>query len=33
MILSYMRTIILYAALILAMRLLGKRQIGQMEPS
>ena len=32
MILSYMRTIILYAALILAMRLLGKRQIGQMEP-
>ena len=33
MILSYMRTIILYAALILAMRLMGKRQIGQMEPS
>ena len=33
MILSYMRTIILYTALILAMRLLGKRQIGQMEPS
>ena len=33
MILSYMRTIVLYTALILAMRLLGKRQIGQMEPS
>ena len=33
MILSYMRTIILYTALTLAMRLLGKRQIGQMEPS
>lgn len=33
MILSYMRTIVLYAALILAIRLMGKRQIGQMEPS
>ena len=33
MILSYVRTIILYTALILAIRLMGKRQIGQMEPS
>ena len=33
MILSYMRTIVLYTALILAIRLMGKRQIGQMEPS
>ncbi len=33
MILSYMRTIILYTALILSIRLMGKRQIGQMEPS
>ena len=33
MILSYMRTVVLYAALILAIRLMGKRQIGQMEPS
>ena len=33
MILSYMRTVVLYTALILAVRLLGKRQIGQMEPS
>ena len=33
MILSYVRTIVLYAALILAVRLMGKRQIGQMEPS
>ena len=33
MILSYIRTIVLYAALILAVRLMGKRQIGQMEPS
>ena len=33
MILSYMRTVVLYAALILAIRFMGKRQIGQMEPS
>ena len=33
MFLSYLRTIILYALLILTIRLLGKRQVGQMEPS
>ena len=33
MILSYFRTIILYLVLIAAMRCLGKRQIGQLEPS
>jgi len=33
MMLSYLRTIILYLALIAAMRILGKRQIGQLEPS
>ena len=33
MILSYLRTIILYSALILTIRLMGKRQVGQMEPS
>ena len=33
MILSFFRTIILYLVLIAAMRLLGKRQIGQLEPS
>ena len=33
MFLSYMRTIILYLTMILVIRLLGKRQIGQMEPS
>lgn len=33
MILSCIRTIILYLVLIAAMRLLGKRQIGQLEPS
>ena len=33
MILSYMRTIILYLTMILVLRLMGKRQIGQMEPS
>ena len=31
MILAYLRTIILYLVLILSMRLMGKRQIGQME--
>ena len=33
MILSYIRTIILYLILIAVIRLLGKRQIGEMEPS
>ena len=33
MILSYLRTILLYLVLILVIRLMGKRQIGQMEPS
>ena len=33
MILSYLRTIFLYLVLIIAVRLMGKRQIGQMEPS
>ena len=33
MILSFLRTVILYLMLIAAMRLLGKRQIGQLEPS
>ena len=33
MILSYVRTIILYMALIFCIRMMGKRQIGQMEPS
>ncbi|HIT33966.1 MAG TPA: DUF421 domain-containing protein [Candidatus Faecousia intestinigallinarum] len=33
MILSYLRTIFLYLVLILAVRLMGKRQIGQMEPA
>ena len=33
MILSYIRTVILYLVLIGVIRLMGKRQIGQMEPS
>ena len=33
MLLSYIRTIILYLVLILSIRLMGKRQIGQMEAS
>lgn len=33
MILSYMRTVILYLTMIAVIRLMGKRQIGQMEPS
>lgn len=33
MITSYLRTIILYLALILVVRLMGKRQLGEMEPS
>lgn len=32
MILSYLRTLLLYLVLILAVRLMGKRQIGEMEP-
>lgn len=33
MILSYLRTIFLYLILILVVRLMGKRQIGEMEPA
>ena len=33
MILSYFRTLILYLVLILVVRLMGKRQIGEMEPA
>lgn len=33
MILSYIRTILFYLILIISVRLMGKRQIGQMEPS
>ena len=33
MILSYIRTILLYLVLIFGVRLMGKRQIGEMEPS
>ena len=33
MILSYIRTAVLYLVLIFCIRLMGKRQIGQMEPS
>ena len=33
MIISYIRTILLYIVLIVVIRLMGKRQIGQMEPS
>ena len=33
MILSYFRTLILYLVLILVIRLMGKRQIGEMEPA
>ena len=33
MILSYLRTVILYLVLIIGVRLMGKRQVGQMEPS
>ena len=33
MILSYFRTIVLYVILIAVIRLMGKRQIGEMEPS
>ncbi len=33
MLLSYIRTLLLYSVLIAVVRLMGKRQIGQMEPS
>ena len=33
MILSYIRTLVLYLVLILVIRLMGKRQIGEMEPA
>lgn len=33
MILSYLRTVVLYLVLILAVRMMGKRQIGEMEAS
>ena len=33
MILSYLRTILLYLVLIFCIRLMGKRQIGEMEPT
>ena len=33
MILSYLRTVVLYLVLIISVRLIGKRQIGQMEAS
>ena len=33
MLLAYMRTLLLYATLIGVIRMMGKRQIGQMEPS
>ena len=33
MLISYLRTVILYGLLIVTIRIMGKRQIGQMEPS
>ena len=33
LLLSYIRTIVLYSVLILVIRLMGKRQIGEMEPA
>ena len=33
MLISFVRTILLYIVIIAAMRLLGKRQIGELEPS
>ena len=33
MILAYMRTVVLYLVLFFCLRLMGKRQVGQMEPS
>ena len=33
MIISYLRTVVLYSILVAVIRMMGKRQIGQMEPS
>ena len=33
MLISFIRTIILYAALVICIRLMGKRQVGEMEPA
>ena len=33
MLLSYARTVVLYLVLIAVIRLMGKRQIGEMEPA
>ena len=33
MILSFVRTVLLYLTMIAVVRIMGKRQIGQMEPS
>ena len=33
MLLVYLRTILLYLFLILAVRIMGKRQVGEMEPA
>ena len=33
MLIAYLRTIVLYLTLVAVIRLMGKRQIGQMEPS
>ena len=32
MLLSFIRTLIVYAVLVVSIRLMGKRQVGQMEP-
>lgn len=33
MLISFIRTVLLYAALVLCIRLMGKRQVGEMEPA
>ena len=33
MLISFLRTLLLYIVLVLTVRLMGKRQIGEMEPS
>ena len=33
MLISFLRTLLLYLVLVLTVRLMGKRQIGEMEPS
>ena len=33
MLISFLRTILLYAALVFCIRLMGKRQVGEMEPA